>query len=80
MDDLTCRLWEVDENLCRAELTELERAEHLAQRKEIYEQLHPEARHHVSGAVAANAVMGRGTQRTICPQRPLLPIRPPKPA
>jgi len=35
-------LWEVDENLCRAELSELERAEHLAKRKEVYERLHPE--------------------------------------
>lgn len=59
MDKLTRQLWEIDENLCRFELTELERGEHLADRKLIYEQLHPETRQHVSGAVAANAAMGR---------------------
>jgi hypothetical protein len=63
MDELTRQLWEIDENLCRAELTELERGEHLATRKQIYERLHPETRQHVSGAVAANAVMGRGTAK-----------------
>ncbi len=30
MNDLTRQLWEIDENLCRAELNEVERAEHLA--------------------------------------------------
>jgi ParB-like chromosome segregation protein Spo0J len=60
MDDLSRQLWEIDENLCRAELTELEHSEHLAARKQIYEQLHPETRQHVSGALAANAVMRRG--------------------
>lgn len=37
-------LWEIDENLCRADLTELERGEHLAKRKDIYETLHPKTR------------------------------------
>ena len=41
---LHCELWEIDENLVRAELTELERGEHLADRKAIYEQLHPETK------------------------------------
>jgi len=44
MDELARQLWEIDENLCRAELNELERGEHLAARKAIYEQLHPETR------------------------------------
>lgn len=37
-------LWEIDENLCRADLTELERGEHLLQRKAVYERLHPLSR------------------------------------
>jgi ParB family transcriptional regulator, chromosome partitioning protein len=37
-------LREIDENLIRADLSELERAEHLAARKDIYERLNPETR------------------------------------
>lgn len=43
-------------------LTELERGEHLLRRKSIYESWHPETRQHVSGAHAANAVMGNATE------------------
>jgi ParB family chromosome partitioning protein len=45
LDDAHCQLWEIDENLVRAELTQLERAEHIRVRKIVYEQLHPETKH-----------------------------------
>lgn len=42
-------LIEIDENLIRRRLTVLERGEHLARRKELYEAIHPETRQHVRG-------------------------------
>jgi hypothetical protein len=36
--DLEVQLWEIDENLSRAELTPAETAEHMARRKELWEQ------------------------------------------
>ena len=43
-DALRTELAEIDENLIRNELSALERAEHLARRKEVYEQLYPLAK------------------------------------
>ena len=48
-DHLINRLMEIDENLIRAELSELETAEHLAERTAIHEALHPETRRGVAG-------------------------------
>lgn len=45
VDDLRARLITLDENLVREELGEVERAEALKERKDIYEALHPETKH-----------------------------------
>lgn len=44
-DDLDAELWEIDENLCRAELTPADRALFVFRRKEIFEMRHPETEH-----------------------------------
>ena len=44
LTEIQSAIWQIDENLCRLELTQLERAEHLRARKNFYEAAHPETR------------------------------------
>ena len=51
---------EIDENLCRAELTPAQEAAAVARRKEIYLALYPETAAGRSQAAGMNAKLGRG--------------------
>jgi ParB family chromosome partitioning protein len=59
LDEAECKLWEIDENLCRAELSQLERAEHLLKRKEIFEKRYPSAKAGIMRALGMNRALGR---------------------
>jgi N6-adenosine-specific RNA methylase IME4 len=48
-DDDTFTLIEIDENLTRGDLSQAERAIHIAKRKEVYERLHPQTKHGTPG-------------------------------
>lgn len=56
---LKAELAEIDENLVRNDLSKLERSNHVAWRKEIYERLHPETKAKVAGAHASNRAQGK---------------------
>jgi ParB-like chromosome segregation protein Spo0J len=59
-DDLEVELMEIDENLCRAELTAAQQAAAMTRRKEIYLALHPETAKGKAQAVGMNAKLQRG--------------------
>ena len=58
LDALRAKLAEIDENVQRASLTELEMAEALAARKEIFETLHPETAAGKAQAAGMNRAQG----------------------
>lgn len=58
LDDFAAQIAEIDENLIRNELTVLEQGQHLARRKALYEQAHPETKRGTAGAHASNKAQG----------------------
>lgn len=67
LGDAERQLWEIDENLCRADLTELEQAEHLLKRQEIYEWWRPETRVGSSQARGMNKALGHNVDDNLSP-------------
>ena len=67
MDSDERALWEIDENLCRAELTELERGEHLLRRKELYERKWPDSKAGAAQAAGMNRAVGNNVGDNLSP-------------
>jgi ParB-like chromosome segregation protein Spo0J len=63
------QMGEIDSNLIRAELTPLERAEHLQIRKYLYEQLHPESTASVIRASTLEVNKGSGDATVASPAK-----------
>jgi N6-adenosine-specific RNA methylase IME4 len=60
-NDDEARLYEIDENLARGELSPAERAIHIAARQPLYEKLHPETKH--GGAPGAGKGQGKRVRK-----------------
>lgn len=67
MDKDEILLWEIDENLCRADLTELERGEHLMRRKKVYERKWPQTRAGLAQAAGMNRAVGNDVDENFSP-------------
>ncbi len=60
LDDLDRQLWEIDENLCRADLTALERADHTKRRAELIRTSKPKAELNAKFAINSDQPKKRG--------------------
>lgn len=70
LDDLRAELAEIDENLIRAKLTELQKSQQLARRKEIYEELYPETRRGRAGGLASGEARGTTAESAVVQRQP----------
>lgn len=66
LEDFQMKLAEIDENCARTNMTTLERAETMRQRKALYESLHPETK--VGVAQGEGASRARGVSRNLRPR------------
>lgn len=67
LDDLHAELAEIDENIERHALSEMDEARALARRKEIYEALHPETKAGRSQAAGSNRAQGKHVSDKMSP-------------